>query len=126
MLNIKIVGTADEMIGFRINAQKIKGEIKNNLLPTEGRKTVTIEMSLCRAGEIVYGPYLLCASSDYDYVDGDSLEDLTFTNTAGEQVTVLPFSLGQLEPFEAAQEATLRPLYVKLAQKVVDAISSDW
>jgi hypothetical protein len=51
---------------------------------------------------------------------------LTFINPAGTLVTVLPFSLGQLESVESAQEAAARPLYSRIAQKVVDAISSEW
>ena len=56
----------------------------------------------------------------YDYVDRDSLKDLILDNTdlsysSPVQQTVLVFSLGQLEPQEAALEAAAKPLYRKLS-----------
>ncbi len=75
--------------------------------------------------QIAYGPYAITASSDYDYIDGDSIQDLTFVDTQGVFTTVLPFSLGQLEPVESAQEAATQPLYRRLAQKIVDRFLAD-
>lgn len=126
VLRATIVDAAVEPVGFRVDPQQIKGEVRNTLLPIEGRKTITLEMTICRGEEVAFGPYTLKASSDYDYFDGDSLQDLTFTTPAGTLTTVLPFSLGQLEPSEAAEEATLKPLYRRLAQKIVDVLSSEW
>ena len=87
---------------------------------------MTIEVALCQGTEVVYGPYRVAADADYDYVDGDSIRDLTFIDSSGSTITVLPFSLGQLEPKESAALAATKPLYRRLAQKVVDAISSEW
>lgn len=125
-LEIKIEGEETDKIGFRIDPQKVDGKVRKNLLAIEGRRTMTIEATLCSKGEVIHGPYFITANADYDYVDGDSIQDLTFVNSAGQTVTVLPFSLGQLEPSESAALAATRPLYRKLAQKVVDAISSEW
>ncbi len=125
-IQVAIVSDATDKIGFRIDPQKVDKKVRNNLLATEGRRTLTIEMFFCLGGEIVKGPYRLTASADYDYVDGDSIQDLTFVNPAGETLTVLPFSLGQLEPNESAAMAATRPLYKRLAQQVVDAIASEW
>lgn len=72
------------------------------------------------------GPLRFMADVDYDYVDGDSLQDLQFQNAEGQHLIVLPFSLGQLEPQEAAHEAAQKPIYQKLSQKIVDAISAQW
>ncbi len=127
-LAISIVDAQIESIGFRRDKQKITGKIKKNLLASEGRKTISLEAILYegKTEKIAYGPYRIVADVDYDYVDGDSVQDLTFVNQAGILTTVLPFSLGQLESVEAAQEASSRPLYAKLAQKIVDAIFSEW
>lgn len=125
-LQVTIVADATSNIGFRQDPQKVDGKIRNNLLAIEGRKSMTIEAALFRGGEAVYGPYKITSDADYDYVDGDSIQDLTFTNPEGALITVLPFSLGQLEPLESAQNAALRPLYCRLAQKIVDSISSEW
>jgi hypothetical protein len=125
-LQVCLVGEETDKIGFRVDPQKVDGKVRKNLLTVEGRRTMTIEASICSKGEIVHGPYRISADADYDYLDGDSIQDLTFINSNGELVTVLPFSLGQLEPQESAALASTRSLYRKLAQKVVDAISSEW
>jgi hypothetical protein len=97
-----------------------------NLLAVEGRRNMTLEAILYRGSEIAAGPYKVSAGADYDYLDGDSIQDLTFTAPTGATLTVLPFSLGQLEPPEAAQEAAAKPLYARLAQKIADALSMAW
>lgn len=127
-LQVAIVDTRFDTIGYRRDRQKITGEIKKNLVATEGRKSVVVEATLYEgdSDRIAFGPYRISSFSDYDYVDGDSFQDLTFVDPSGALVTVLPFSLGQLEPGEAAQEAATRPLYAHLAKKIVDALSSQW
>jgi len=127
-LQVAIVNSSAQTIGYRRDRQKITGEIKKNLVASEARKTIVIEATLYEgSGEtIVCGPMRLEADSDYDYLDGDSMQDLAFINPMGSQKTVLPFSLGQLEPLEAAEEATTKPLYTKLAKKVVEAIFNVW
>lgn len=115
-----------ETIGYRIDPQKVDGEVRKNLLSTEGRKTITLQVSWFKEDELKFGPYQISADAEYDFVDGDSIQDLTFVNPTGQSILVLPFSLGQLEPSESAQEGALKPLYSLLAEKVVDAISSEW
>ncbi len=73
--------------------------------------------------QIIQGPFIISADTDYDYVDGDSIQDLAFINSEGQSITVLPFSLGQLESIESAQESATKPLYRKLAQKIADTIA---
>ncbi|HSX25766.1 MAG TPA: LPS assembly lipoprotein LptE [Chlamydiales bacterium] len=125
-LQVTMKDSQFETIGYRRDRQKITGEIKKNLLACEGRKTLNIEAILFQGEQIAYGPYQISAQADYDYVDGDSLQDLTFISATGVFTTVLPFSLGQLESNETAQEAATRPIYAKIAQKIVDALSSEW
>lgn len=124
-LNLSILNSSVEKIGFRVDPQKVDGKVRKNLLACEGRKTMNVEVSLCREGETAYGPYQITADAEYDYVDGDSIQDLTFTTPTGQLITVLPFSLGQLEPLESAQEAARRPLYAHLARKVVESLAAD-
>lgn len=125
-VSVRILGESTTPIGFRVDPQKVFGEVRQNLLATEARRSITIEMSLCHGGKVTAGPFTLTAEVDYDYVDGDSIPDLTFVDAAGVTRTVLPFSLGQLEPAESAALAATRPLYRRLAQKVVDAITSSY
>jgi hypothetical protein len=123
MLKVTIKDNANEIIGYRIDPQKVNQEVIEQLLATEGRKTTTLEFSLLQNNEIALGPYKVQASSEYDYVDQDSLPDLVFTTPDGSTQVSLPFSLGQLESMEAAQEAATRPLYTRLAQKIADVLS---
>jgi hypothetical protein len=125
-LSIAIVSEDAEKIGFRVDPQKVDGKVRKNLLAVEGRKKLLVEASLCRGGSVAFGPYKIEVDAEYDYVDGDSAQDLTFVNPSGTLVTVLPFSLGQLESIDAAEEAARKPLYQRLGQKIVDAILSEW
>jgi hypothetical protein len=125
-LEAKILNRGSETIGFRRDQQVIKGSIRKNLLACEARKIMAVEVTLYKNDKVVYGPYKISAEVDYDYVDGDSVQDLSFTAPDGVFTTVLPFSLGQLESMESAQEAASRPVHAKLSQKIVDVISSEW
>lgn len=127
-LQIAIVASSNETVGYRRDPQKVDGKVKKNLLACEGRRGIFVEATLYKSStdEIAFGPYRIATDSDYDYVDGDSVQDLTFVGSKGALITVLPFSLGQLESVESAQEAALKPLYRRLAQKIVDAIASAW
>ena len=127
-LEIKILKSEKETIGFRKDKQKVDGQVKRNMVACEARKILSIEATLFHGNseEIAYGPYFLAGDVDLDHVDGDSYQDLTFVDPHGIARAVLPFSLGQLESYESAQEAAVRPLYSFLAQKVVDVISSEW
>lgn len=125
-LLVTLQGTENSVVGYRYDRQKTDGKISKNIVADEGRKTIQAEAALYSGEEIVYGPFQVGADADYDYIDGDAISDLLFTNSTGIPTTVLPFSLGQLEPIEAAQEATNRPLYTKIAQNIVDAIFAAW
>ena len=121
-IEVQIVESKNDTIGFRRDPQLVKGKVSKNLLASEARKTMTLEVCIFRQGEQspFLGPIRISADADYDYVDGDSFEDLAFTDSSGKIVTVLPFSLGQLESIESAQEAATRPIYRKLGQKLAD------
>lgn len=125
-LNITVLNTNTQTIGYRRDKQKVDGKVATNIVACEGRKAVALEVSLIEtlSKKILHGPCLISADADYDFIDGDSIQDLLFTSSAGVPVTVLPFSLGQLEPVEAAQEAASRPLNQKLSQKVVEYVLS--
>ena len=128
VLRAEIIQSDKQTIGYRRDRQKISGESKKNLIASEARKTISIQASLheTNTGEIVSGPFQIEAESEYDYVDGDSIQDLTFITPKGTPAVVLPFSLGQLESIDAAEEAALRPLHVQMARKILDLIFSDW
>lgn len=125
-LVLSIENSSNEIIGFRKDQQQVDGKVNRNMVACEGRKTIAAQVSLFKGSDCVLGPLTLTADGDYDYVDGDSVQDLAFFLPDGTRQIVLPFSLGQLEAVDAAQEAVTRPIYRQLAQKIVDAISAEW
>lgn len=124
VLKISVMKDQNQTIGYRRDKQKVRGKISKNIVPCEGRRTLTVNAVLYEGNSetIAAGPFLITADSDYDFVDGDSIQDLAFINSNGVFTPVLPFSLGQLESIEAAQEATSRNLYEKIAQKILEIV----
>ena len=128
LLQITVVNEPNQTVGYRRDKQKVSGEVMKNIVACEGRRSLYAEVTLFEGSsdKIAAGPYTIFADTDYDYVDGDSIQDLAFVNSNGVPTTVLPFSLGQLESFESAHDAASKPLYEKLAQKIADTIFSAW
>ncbi len=114
-----------DTIGYRRDKQKVDGTISTNIVASEQRKSITLEIAIYQqsSNQIVFGPYTITTEIEYDFIDGDSIQDLVFINPQGIPTTVLPFSLGQLEPVEAAQEASSRPLNQKIARKIAEFVS---
>lgn len=127
-LDVAIVAQPNEIIGFRIDSQVNNGKQQKNIVADEGRRTIAADVSLYDAKneEAILGPIRINADIEYDYVDGDSFQDLTFVDSAGRTQTILAYSLGQLESSESAREAGSKPLYRKLSRKIVDFISVYW
>ena len=127
-LVVSIVKKSVDQIGYKYDRDIYDG-LKKNLRATEGRLTVTAKVQLLekKTDKVVLGPFTITADSEFDYVDPDSLNDLSFIDPVTKQrVTNLAYSLGQLESIESAKEATMFPLYVSLSKKIVDAISAYW
>ncbi|NGX33897.1 MAG: hypothetical protein K1060chlam1_00239 [Candidatus Anoxychlamydiales bacterium] len=126
-LCVKIIDSNTSQIGYKYdrNNENVR---QNNLRATEGRQKITARVELIDKNSncTKFGPFDISANADFDYVDPDSLNDLSFIDPNGNRTTVLAFSLGQLESIESAKEAASKPLYEKLAKKIVDAISAYW
>ncbi len=124
-LQARLIENNQEVIGYRRDRQQIGSKNQKNLLAVEARKTVVLEASVYEQASRsrIAGPFSVEASVDFDYVDGDSTQDLTFIDSHGNNQVVLPFSLGQLESMDAAAEAARRPLHEELAKKLVDALN---
>ena len=126
-LHVSLLKQDVTTIGFRRDIERISGKPKKYLIASEARKSLTLEVFFYEGttDRIAFGPYLITSDADFDYIMGDSLEDLVFSTPSDPLVVVLPFSLGQLEPMESAQEAANKPLYTHLSQKIVDAFFAD-
>ncbi len=126
VLEVAIINDGNERIGYRYDRNPSSGKRRKNIVGTENRRNVTAEVKLIDSytQETIIGPVHVKARADYDYVDSNSVRDLTFTNSAGTTQTVINFSLGQLDAIEGAHDDAVGPIYRQLAQKIVDGIVS--
>lgn len=126
ILRAEVISLTNDKIGYKKDRDP-DGKLRKNLMPIEGREKIEVRVTLLSNlnKEVVWGPKLFSTDIDYDYVDEDSVKDLSFINDSGQRETVLSFSLGQLESVFCAQEAALRPLYIKIAKNIVSVLSSE-
>jgi len=115
ILDVKIKDYSNQDIGYRYDRKK-HGQIKKVIIPTEARLNAFAEVILKDAstGQVVLGPSVVTASIDFDH-------DFYFSR---HEINV--FSLGQLNDIDAAQDAVMRPLNRKMAEKIVDHIANSW
>ena len=85
---------------------------------------MSVELKLIDAytQDILLGPQVIKAHADYDYVDSNSIRDLTFVTHHGKPEKILDFSLGQLDSVDGAHDDSNDVVYQILAQKIVDGI----
>jgi len=124
-LKVQLSNGIDETIGYRRVRLKSDGSVSKNIRSTEGRRKISAVVTLKSnlSGKKIFGPKVVQAFVDYDYVDGDSVQDLAFTLPDGTRDTTLRFSLGQLEERFSAKSAAVKPLYIALSRKIVEEIS---
>jgi hypothetical protein len=128
-LKVSIVGDKSDVVGFQYDqttkqeGKKIK--IERNLMPLENRRTLTAQVTLTDSSseEVIVGPVKITASTDYDYIDVNSLDTVSFINEQGKREKTISFSLGQLDSIEGAQDAALTPVYRLLAQKIAQSLN---
>lgn len=124
ILQASIIADGDERVGFRYDRNPTTGKLRDNIVGTENRRTLSVQLSLidgCTL-ETLVGPEVVTASTVYDYVDSNSIRDLTFINQQGVPEKVLDFSLGQLDSFEGSHDDTNIVIYRHLARKIVDGL----
>jgi hypothetical protein len=123
-LQVAIISDTDDRIGYRYDRNPTTGKLRKNIIGVENRETITIEFKLVDGytQEILHGPEILTASADYDYVDYNSIKDLTFIQPDGTPTTSIDFSLGQLDSIEGAHDDAQTPIFRKLAQKIADGL----
>jgi hypothetical protein len=124
ILEASIIDDGDDRIGFRFDRNPNSGELRDNIVGTENRRTITAVVTLIDTytHATIIGPQTLKAHADYDYVDSNSIRDLTFITTDGVPAKVLDFSLGQLDSVDGAHDDTSTLIYRYLAQKIVDQL----
>jgi hypothetical protein len=128
-LLVTIVSEGDERIGYRYDRNPTTGKLRKNIVGVENRETISVEAKLIDVytQQVILGPETITASADYDYVDYNSIRDLTFIQPGGKPTTIINFSLGQLDSIEGAHDDAQTPIFRKLAQKIVDGlIVNNW
>lgn len=115
ILYVEKVDEYEENIGFRYDRKK-RGKLTKDTIPTEGRLTMVVEVSVVEAASCctVLGPVRLSASIDYDHDYYSSRDGVNI------------FSLGQLSDLDEAYDAAQAPLNRVAALKVVDYITQSW
>lgn len=124
ILEAAIIAEGDDRIGFRFDRDPTTGALRDNIVGTENRLTVSANVKLIDAhsNEVLIGPQVVKVHADYDYVDSNSIRDLTFSTPTGMPEKVLDFSLGQLDSVEGAHDDAFAVIFRHLAQKIVDGI----
>ncbi len=127
ILAAEITSLDNHNIGYRRDRNG-DGTLRKNVRATEGREKISVKVQILDAHTrtCVYGPVTIEEDVDYDYVDDDSIDDLSFIDDQGSRQTVLSFSLGQLESKASAQAAALTPLYRKVARRIVKTMVHEW
>ncbi len=122
-LKVAIIDHRTESLGWKYNRNP-NGSLTDDLVSTEARRTMMIEVTLLEAGsgEIFFGPSLVETAVDYDYYEPDSIQDLSFITAAGIRQTSVHFSLGQLDSTEGAYDSSTTPISRKAAKKILDRI----
>lgn len=118
-LEAKIVEDRQEVIGYEYDHQR--NELFNRLVSNEERRSVEVEVTLIHqaTGKVIRGPEKVRMDADYDFVDPESLPDVTVNSTPE---STLAFSLGQLDSVEGARAGSLASLYRRLAQKIASGL----
>ena len=115
LLQVDVIDTSDENIGFRYDQNK-KGKIKKRLISDETRTSILVEVSVKEVGTgtILLGPARLSANVEFDHDYYSSRNGVNI------------FSLGQLTDYDEAHNAARRPLHYALARKIVDYLNNNW
>lgn len=123
-LQVAILSNSSDKIGYQYDRKGRRGKREKNLVSTEGRQNLTAQVTLVDSitQDVLFGPDAVTAYADFDYVDYDSISDLSFINTQGMRQSSISFSLGQLDSIEGAQGDVTLLLYRELANKIVQGL----
>lgn len=128
VLKVEIIAQSKEEVGYQYQTQGVEGIIpqkqsEKRLSPVESTQTLKVRVTALskNSKEILFGPFEMEESLEYDYADNKSFSDLAFVTPGGKTVTYLDLSLGQLDAEEDATGIARIRLYQELAKKIVKA-----
>jgi len=111
-------------IGYRYDVNPQTQGKTNRLIANEERRIVGADIWVEKEGKTVYGPIHIEAKAQYDFVDPDAINDVSFIDTTGTRVTSLAYSLGQLDAMEGARRISYDVASKKLAENIAFAVSN--
>ncbi len=116
ILSVTILKLRDRNIGFRYDRSRRKEELLKTTIPTETRRTIFTEVAVIEAcsDRVIVGPVRISSNVDFDHDYYSSPNAINI------------FSLGQLGNIDAAYDASLNPLYDRLAEKIADYVNNSW
>ena len=120
----EVIESKIQQTGYEYDKTITTGERINRLIPNEGRaeKAALISLIDTSSGKTVYGPFSVKASSDFDFVNTDSVQSTSFLDVAGNRQSVLFFSLGQLDSEEGAQDISSEAVNKNLSKKIAEGV----
>lgn len=123
-LIVSIKGDRAEHIGYVWDEEPITGEILNRLYPSEGRRAISVSVSIkdTDTNKTIVGPFVVNEYVDFDFVNPTALKNIEFTDVAGQSQSVLQFSLGQLDSEEGAKNESYHPAFKELSQKIASVL----
>lgn len=124
-LLVKVKESNNDRIGYRYDRDPLSGKLRDNVIGIENRRTLRVEVSVKDpyTGDLILGPETIQAFGDYDYVNPESLQDLSFIDPSnGKRTTSIAFSLGQLDSVGSAGEDVLSLIYQKIAKQIVEGM----
>lgn len=124
ILKAAIISSGSERTGFRYDRKEVTGKLEKNLVVSENRRLITVEVTLIdgTTDEILYGPVHVTGSEDYDYSDVNSLPSLSFVTPSGKVESLLQFSLGQIDSIEGAQDDAACASYRNVAKQIARSL----
>lgn len=122
-LKVQILSDSNEHIGYQYDVNDEDTSLIKRLVPNEGRRKIRAKVEVLNSAKTtVIGPFEVEATADYDFVNSDSLQDLSFINADGERDSILSYSLGQLDSRDGARDASFSPVFKALSEKIVRAL----
>lgn len=110
ILKVQVIDKYDENIGFRYERNK-NCKVTHEIVPVETRGWIVVEVELFSSqGKLLRGPCRLQASTEFDH-DYYTIRD---------RVNI--FSLGQLTDVDSAEDASMTPLYRRIAEKITECL----
>lgn len=122
-LLVRIAEDRFDDIGYQYDVKPTSDQVLNRLIATETRRTIRAFVSIVRASDQtpLMDAFEVNVSSDFEYVNSDSLADLSF-EADGQTQNVLNFSLGQLDAVEGAKMNSIFPIAREIAAKIVQGL----